>query len=276
MPSAVARSLLIVLLVVTTSCLCWADEVATGRYRDLCRPLGMKVGGGGATAGGKATFIVSTSQPGVKPRDIRLTLKTPDETVPIPVAADGVVALPINQKLFDADAIVVSNVPKGTLRIRGLMLVQGEKPLSELCTPVSPHLADGVISYADLVQLARTHRLEVLKALAEEKVGEPIDPASVVPERLNDTWVIVLWAREDADTADATLIEKGPQPQLGVLGRLRKNLTGQKSQLQKVADGVFMITCSEAMADENPLVSLTMNESWSCAILTADQIKKIK
>lgn len=255
---------------------CSAEEFATGPYRQLFRPLGMTVGGDAVNIPVKVKFLVSTTHPGMKPEDIRLTLKTAEESIQIPVAKDGSIDLPVSQKWFDADAIIESNVPKGQLHFRGQAMVEGEIELPEMSVGIMPHVDEGQISYATLVRLARDHRQLALKAAAEAKIGMPIKQADIVPEPLDADWVLVLWAPEDPDSAKAVIVEKVLKPEPTVLGRIKKALVGKKSKLRKVKGGMFAITCSEALADENPMLSLSPNPSWSCAILTPDEMKKVK
>lgn len=249
---------------------CCAEEFATATYRRLCGSLGMTVGGSTPKRPLELKLIVSTTHPGMKPSDIRLTLRSADESVRLAVAEDGSVDLPVSQKWFDADAIVESNVPKGQwdIRVQGV----GKVDVSELFVDIAPHLNEGHISYAALIQVARTHRQRAFNVAAEEMVGRPIKQDDIVPDRLDRKWALVLWAPKESDSAKAVLIEKDSHPGPPLVDRLKKALGGRRSKLRVVGDGMFVIFCSEALAEENPMVSLSPNPSWSCAILDVDQL----
>jgi hypothetical protein len=51
------------------------------------------------------------------PADLRLQVKVGSTIVPVPVAADGRVALPIHQEWADSGAVLQSNQPKGTVSV---------------------------------------------------------------------------------------------------------------------------------------------------------------
>jgi hypothetical protein len=59
---------------------------------------------------------LGSSQPGVKPADIKLGAKLASgQTVDIPIAADGTFTLPSSPELDEEDPLFVANQPKGTL-----------------------------------------------------------------------------------------------------------------------------------------------------------------
>jgi hypothetical protein len=65
----------------------------------------------------KATGRLTSSEPSIAPREIRLVIRAKSGDLPVAVAEDGTVAFPVRDDLLAENPSVVTNVPEGKLQM---------------------------------------------------------------------------------------------------------------------------------------------------------------
>lgn len=249
-----------------------AAEPATMPYRGLCESMGITFQADMARWPGELPFTIRSEAPGVKPADIRLVLQAGVESIPIPVTDDGQFTLPLDRKWFDADAVLVSNQPQGTLAMScefKQSLATDEVPFGA----VSPHVENGRISYATLERLARQSRRRMLERSLEKKFGRDWVWRMKAAGRLDeieepaDDPVILLFVKEGGAAANVAVTEPA-NPFRKVAGRWAAAL-GKKQDdvVRKVTDGMFLVHCPKELADKNPVLTLSDNPTWQCSLM---------
>lgn len=230
-------------LFVFSTASCCADELATIPYRDLCRLAGVRFDNAAHPNPREMSFRTRSVVPNVKSSDLRLTLRSGEESHSVALAADGAFVLPISQKWFENDAMVVSNQPKGSLRTQ-VVFADVESGVG-----VTAHLKHGRITFAALLELAaEDFSAAVAKEAAKRAGGHELKLDVAEPE---GEIVLVVWVSNNDDAATATIADK------------TIDLPG-KPAVQKVGPGTFVIPLTEAIFTENPEIVLSENPSWKC------------
>jgi hypothetical protein len=265
-----AASSLMFVLLGTSIATCFAGDPATLRYRDLCRMVGVDFDGDKASLPRELKFTTTSTLPTVKPADIQLTLNSGGETCEIPVDENGSFTLPVDERWFRADAMLMTNQPKGSMRLRGGAAVAAS--LKDVGVGIAPHLKEGRIDYATLLQLARDARKAAITGAARQQLARNVDPQI---EDEDGQSVLVLWVTDAPDAATASIVDDGDKPAPRLLGARLGKLLGKKTALQKMRPGLFVIPYSDALLKENPVLSFSGNPSWACCIAAADQITQL-
>ena len=235
----------VVCLSVVSVANCFAGEVATVSYRDLCRLAGVRFDGTKIASPGEMSFKASSSAPNVKSSDLLLTLRSGDESHGVAVAADGSFVLPVNRKWFENDATVVTNQPKGSLRI------QVDFKDVDSGVGVTAHLKHGRITFAALLELAAEgFTTAVAKEAAKRAGGDELKLDVAKPD---GDLVLVVWVTDGDHAATATIANKSV------------DLPG-KPAVQKLGPGIFQLPLTEALFKENPDLALSENPSWKCCL----------
>ena len=248
------------------------EEAATVPYRQLCQGISLDFSTDPASLPHEMAFTIASSRPSVKLTEIRLTLTTAKESHEIPISNIGTFALPVSKRLFDADAKLVSNQPKGTLLTTAVPFLGMEDASAAL----GANVKDGKISYQEAVQLAMDARQQLIQRETQKThalfTGIGIE-AKITGDEVDvrdGKWFIVLRASENPDGAIA-VIEDGPVT--AVAGPLRNGVhrrLGEQKSVRKLGPGEYAIPYSEAFLKDNPIISLSPNASWSCAMRVVD------
>lgn len=265
-----AASSVMFTLLFTNVATCFAGDPATLRYRDVCRMLGVEFDGNKALLPKELKFTVTSKLPTVKPADIQLILKSGDEMHRIAVDEDGSCTLPVDDRWFRTDAVLIANQPKGSMELKiGFVVVFSPEDIG---VGIAPHLKEGRIDYATLLQLARDARKAAITGAARQQLARNVDPQI---KDVDGQSVLVLWVTDAPDAATATIVDDGDKPAPRLLGARLGKLLGKKTALQKMRSGLFVIPYSDALLKENPVLSLSGNPSWACCIAAADEIKQL-
>jgi|688.fasta_scaffold593959_1 hypothetical protein len=236
-----------------------AEDEARASYRELCRGMNVDFSADAASLPQEFTFTVKSTMPTVRPGDIQFTLESGKDAYEIPVAINGVFKLPVSKPLFDADAMLASNQPKGTLIIGAIPLVEMEA----ISVPLATHAKEGRIDYNTLVRISIERRQQVIKELAQQGNAEDVGPR--VGEG-DGEWYIVLRATGNESTAKAVVVSDAKRAEAGPIERGVRKVFGTSSPLKNTSPGAFVIPYSESLRDQNPMVSLSPDSTWSCAV----------
>lgn len=257
-------------------CLCRgalvAAEPATMPYRGLCEGMGITFRGDMPQWPEQLPFTIRSEAPDVKPADIRITLQAGAESIPIPVSEDGRFNLPLDRKWFDADALLVSDQPQGTLR----MSCEFEAKLTSeefQFVAVSPHLDGGRISYAALERLALKSRLQMVERGLEKQFGRDVawrlKAAGTLAEidKAADDPVILLFVEEGREAATVTVAPPG-NPFRRFAGRWAAAI-GKKQDdvIHQVGQGMFAVHIPNDGTETNPVFTLSDNPTWQCMLM---------
>jgi hypothetical protein len=143
-----SASSIVVILTFVIGC---ATERATFEYNNLADPLVAIQ----STRGVKDRNIsvvphIGSTRPNVRPDEIRLDILSESGRLSIQVRPDGTFAFPLTQDLIDENPLVISNQPKGTLRLGA----EGEFDLE--FNDIEATVADGTarVLMADLFSFA--------------------------------------------------------------------------------------------------------------------------
>jgi len=232
-----------------------AEEYATLPYRDICRGMSVDFSGDAAALPRELVLTVRSSLPTVSPQDIRFTLQGANEAHEISVSSEGTFKVPVSAALFDADAQLVSNQPRGTLRSRGEPLLT----MQDIRVTLDPHLKDGRIDYRTLAELAIERRRQVTQELARQAHAE--DDSPKVGDADHD-WYLFLRANQGVDPAKAVIVSDSPPGDTGPIRSRARKLFGERSPLQEQSPGVFRIRYSDLLREQNPVISLSPDSSW--------------
>lgn len=237
-----------------------AADFAGGPYRDLCRGANVDFSADAALLPREFVCSVQSTLPGVKPDDIRFTINAGDEHYDLPVSGDGTLKLPVSKNLFDSDARLVSNQPKGTLKISGTFDVR----VQAISVPINEHLRDGRIAYSELVKVAIDARRAWIEKTKKAAGGLEWAGPDVGDPSLH--WAIILQATEEIESAKVEIVKEPPTASVGPLRKGLRNLLGERSTVRKANPGKFLIPYSEELLKQNPMVSLSQNPTWEVAI----------
>lgn len=232
-----------------------AADVATAPYVDLCRGMNVDFSADPASLPRDLTFRVQSRLAEVKPEAIKFTLTGGAETHEIRVAPDGTFTLPVSKSLFEADAQLFSNQPKGTLTLAAKPLVGFE----DIRVPLAAHIREGRIDYMTLCQACIERRQKVAQELTQR--GNAVNNGPQVGEG-EGQWILVLRAGDNEASAKAVVVSDGKREEGGPLRSGLQKLFGPQSPLQKVEAGVFVILYSESLREQNPVISLSPDSSW--------------
>ena len=249
------------LLVAVLAGVSQAADFAGGPYRDLCRGANVDFSADAALLPRELLLSVHSTLPGVKPDDIRFTIKAGDEHHELSVSGDGTLKLPVSKNLFDSNARLVSNQPKGTLKISGTFDVG----VQAVAIPINEHLREGRIAYSDLVKVAIDARLAWIEKTKKAAGG----PGRVGPE-VGDPdfhWAIVLQVTKETESAKAEIVKEPPTAGVGPVRMGLRKLLGERSAVRKANPGKFLIPYSEELLKQDPMVSFSPNPTWEVAIV---------
>ena len=239
---------------------CPAEEVDQYPYRVICRGMNIDFSRDTPPPPREMELTVHSTLPTVTLSDIRFTLKGPDESHDIAVSPSGSCRLPVSKALFDADAVLVSNQPKGTVGFESSV----SHSLDLATAECGPHIIDGRIDYEKLATLATEARERARKKLEEKNGGEYL---LAKPDATDGLWYIVLRVSQDADSAKAEIVEETPGADVGPVRQAFRKLVKKPSPSIQVAPGVFLLPYSDALRKRNPVISLSKNPSWTCVIV---------
>jgi len=137
------------------------------------------------------TYTLISSVTGAPVEGLELHVQLGDQTVPVPVTEDGVVQIPLNREWADANAMVVSNQPKGTLNL-------GVK----LRISASLDVKNGVQKYRQLFLAA-----DVILRVAEEMAKAE---GETLPEEARDLDFIIPLETGNDQAEVRVLAKEGP------------------------------------------------------------------
>lgn len=249
-----------------------AAEPATMPYRGLCESIGITFRGDMPQWPEQLPFTIRSEAPGVKPADIRITLRAGAESIPIPVSEDGRFNLPLNRTWFEADALLVSDQPQGTLRMS--CEFQAKLTSEEIqFVAVSPHLDCGRISYAALERLAHKSRLQMVERGLEKQFGRDVawrlKAAGTLAEieKPAEDPVILLFVEEGREAATVTVAPPG-NPLRRFAGRWAAAI-GKKQDdvVRTVGQGMFAVHAPKDGTETNPVLTLSDNATWQCMLV---------
>ena len=235
------------------------EEVATLPYRQLCHVMNLDFLGDPTSLPREMTFTIASKRPSVRLTDIRLTLTTAHESHDIPISDIGTFELPVRKRLFDADAKLVSNQPKGTLLSNGVPFFG----IEDVSAALGANVKNGQISYQAVARLAMDARQQWIQREKQDS-GAAFTGAEV--DASDGKWFIVLRAAENPDGAVAVIEDGSGKAGVGPLREGLRNMHGEQTPVRKSGPGEYAIPYSEALLKEDPIISLSPNPSWSCAI----------
>ena len=137
------------------------------------------------------TYTVLSSVTGAPVEGLELHVQLGDQTVPVPVTEDGVVQIPLNREWADANAMVVSNQPKGTLNLGVKLRMSG-----------SLDVKNGVQKYRQLFLAA-----DVILRVAEEMATAE---GEMLPEEARDLDFIIPLETGNDQAEVRVLAKEGP------------------------------------------------------------------
>lgn len=191
------------------------------------------------------TVTISSTRPDVSSKDIQLLLKTDSTSQKLPVDPDGRVDVPFTQQLLADDAKIVTNQPKGSIKISTSL---GVKTAS---IPLAGHLKNGRISYTDLVEVASAAVRTV-----EEKVG-PLaklaaaeSDASAFTMRGPSPAAIIVWTDDRAGSAHASIEQ-----------------CGRTKPLRAVKPGWFYVQAHDQTSMKGASIKLSADHDWKCLLV---------
>jgi hypothetical protein len=246
---------------------CAGDELAVVTYRKLCGGMNIDFANGDKQLPREMTFVISSTLPLVEPQDIRFLLRAGNTEVAVAVAHNGTFTVPVSKQLFDTAAVLESNQPKGTIKIR----VSPIEDLQDMSAPLADHLDNGRISYGKLSQLAIDAREKLIKRLEQQSGGKS---TSVEVDSRNGRWVLVLVASEEPEVAEAGIVASALRLGDGPLRRGLRTAWGPTSPIVKKSPGVFIIPYSDILRKEDPMIELSPRSAWMCTlVIVPDQAK---
>jgi hypothetical protein len=246
-----------------------AEETLRVPYRDLCRGMKVDFWGDEASIPREMRFAIVSTQPNTALTEVRVTLNTPDTTLDIPVSKEGSFALPVSKALFEQNALLQTNQPRGTAKIEGRPSLDPD----EIAVDLDDHLDEGRIPYKKLAELAIRERQIVIGGLAKQAGGTINSPEPEVDSTKGD-WLLVLCFTEEDDSADVVIVE---DKTLLPVGPLRKRVLGafrKSPPIEKLEPGMFAVPYSEELLKDNPVIELRPKASWKCVIGHASELQK--
>jgi hypothetical protein len=218
-------------------------------------------------------FTVKSLRPELKLSDVRMSLKSADESFDIPVSPEGDFKLPVKKSLFDAGAVLVVNHPWGALQVAAKGGVRAR--FEDISVPINQHAREGRIALNDLAKAA----IEGRDRWIEEKKKEAAAARTglVYVEKVDDAdshWMLMVVAREDAESANVEIVNDPPKPDVGPLRKGLRKMLGERGPIKKMGPGGFFIPYTEQLRKENPMIVLSPNPSWECAIVKVPKASK--
>ena len=255
-----------------------AAEPATLPYRGFCESMGLTFQGDMAHWPEELSLSVRSELPDVQPADIRVTLRAGDEAIPLAVGEDGRFILPLDRKWFEADAVLVSNQPSGTL----VMSLEFKPKLTGdefQIAAVAPHLEAGRIDYATLGRLAHKSRRQMAERALEKQFGRDVAWRLKAAGKLDeldepvDKPVILLFVEQDQDAAEVA-VAPAANPFRRVADRWAAGFGKKKPDIvRRKIPGMFVIEGSKDLTATNPMLVLSDNPTWQCLLLDGDDVE---
>ena len=246
-----------------------AEETLRVPYRDLCRGRKVDFWGDETSLPREMRFAIVSMQPNTALSEVRVTLKTPDTTLDIPVSKEGAFALPVNKALFEQDAMLQTNQPRGTAKIEGRPSLNPD----EIAVHLDEHLNEGRIPYKKLAELAIRERQIVIGGLAKQAGGKINSPEPEVDSTKGD-WLLVLCFTEEDDSADVVIVEDTSVLPVGPLRKRVRSAFRKPPPIEKLEPGMFAVPYSEGLLNDNPLIELRPKTSWKCVIGHASELQQ--
>lgn len=256
-----------------------AAETATLPYRGFCESMGLTFQGDTARWPEELSLSVRSELPDVKPADIRLTLQAGDEAIPLAIGEDGRFILPLDRRWFEADAVLVTNQPPGTVAMS--CEFNPKLTVDEVqFVAVSPHLEAGRIAYATLERLAHKSRRQMYERALEKQFGRDVAWRMKAAGKLDtldepvDKPLILLFVEQEGDAAEVT-VAPAANPFRRAADRWAAGFGKKKADIvQRQAPGRFVIAGSKDLAATNPTLVLSDNPTWRCLLLDRDDVEE--
>jgi len=250
-----------------------AEEFSNLPYRDICNGMNIDFSGNVDSLPREMDFTMKSERPDLKLSDVRVTLKSAEESFDIAVSPAGDFKLPVKKSLFDADAVLVVNQPWGALQVMAKGAVKGR--FEDISVPINQHAREGRIAFNDLAQAAIEGRDRWIEKKKKEAAAARTEWRNV--EEVGDAdsqWMLVVTAREDAESANVEIVNDPPKPDVGPLRKGLRKMLGERGPIKKMGPGGFFIPYTEQLRKENPMIVLSPNPSWECAIVKVPKASK--
>lgn len=196
------------------------------------------------------TITVSSARPDVSPKDIQLSLETESTSRRLTVDPDGRVNVSFTRQLLVDDAKIVTNQPKGSIRISTSIGVK-TAPI-----PLAGHLKNGRIPYTDLVEIA-----SAAASTVEEKVRPVAKRVAAEHDASAFTMcgpspaAIIIWTDDRADSAKAA-IER----------------CGKTTPLREVKAGHFYLQVHDQTSMKGAIIKLSTEHDWRCLLVSMEAL----
>lgn len=226
------------------------DEFAVISLRSLFRLAHVNVATVEGVAAHSVTITISSTRPDVSSKDIQLSLETDSTSQRLPVDPDGRVDVPFTRQLLADDAKIVTNQPKGSIKINTSIVVK-TAPI-----PLAGHLENGRISYTALVEIASATARRV-----EEKVGPPAklaaaeSDASAFTMRGPSPAAIIIWTTDRAHSAHASIEQ-----------------CGKTKPLRAVKPGWFYVQTHDQTFMKGARIKLSEDHDWKCLLVGMESL----
>ena len=229
---------------------CFADGNTDGNarspYRTLCRLANVEFDTIPGVESQAITLTARSTRPNVKPKDIRLSIETEEGSEQLAPNGNGIFEIPLDCELFDANAVIVSNQPKGSMFLRASFKVRPAPVL------LSDHLAAHRLKYAELVDLAVAARNRV-KAKADNLADKLRPEHPTWRDAFPPVVAILVWADKSFETATVAM-----------------EYNGQVEPLHSEGPGRFVIEYNADWLSQDRSLIFSANHKWLCGALNGN------
>lgn len=261
-------------------------QFATIPYREICPAVDLQTTDSEKSNGAVYSYTVRSRLPGVAPKDITLQLRSGTTTRDIDVDENGRFTLTFDQELIDADAVLVSNQPKGSLHLSFSTSIDS----SAMTLDLRDRLTDGRIAYRKLYDAALAKRVAAvdaasagyLKRLANVPGGTQPENASVRPFTVggsssHEGKYLLLWPEGKGSVATARLEKNRSSVFAGLFSETYpegfSSLSGEPL-LRRDKEGAYCLRCGEQLRARNPDVVLSTKHQWRCALFSREELQQ--
>ncbi|MGN6543968.1 MAG: hypothetical protein ACTHK7_02890 [Aureliella sp.] len=261
-------------------------EFATIPCREIIAVMDATSTDPGPSSAAVLSYSIRSDLPGVAPKDITLQLRAGTTTCDIVVDEHGRFTLTYDQELIDADAVLVSNQPKGSLRVS----ISTSFDLSAITLDMRNLLTDGRIAYVKLYDAALAKRVAAaeaasagyLKQLANVSGATSPRNATVRPFTVDpggssshEGKYLLLWPEGKGSGATARLEKNRSSVFADLFSETYpegfSSLSGQPL-LRRDKEGTYCLSCGEQLRARNPDVVLSTKHQWMCALVSLEEL----
>lgn len=260
-------------------------QFATVPYREICPAVGSQPTDSEKIDGAVYSYTVRSELPGIAPNDIAIQLRAGNTTRDIDVDENGRFTLVYDQALFDADAVLVSNQPKGSLHLSFSASIDS----SAITLDLRGLLTNGRVAYVKLYDAALAKRVAAadaalagyLKRLDNVPGATPenaaVQPFTVGGSSSHEGKYLLLWPAGKGSAPTARLEKNRSSVFADLFSETYpegfSSLSGEPL-LRRDKQGAYGLRCGEQLRARNPDVVLSTKHQWTGALFSREELQQ--